>query len=102
MTHFGHRPGIRLTETIEYQTVSGSHLLHQRYVSFVDHLGPFVCFGGDKLAKFGGRPTKHHAAEVGELFPHRWISERRVDRIVQAFDDFRWRTLWRAKPIKGA
>jgi hypothetical protein len=66
----------------------------------MDHLGPFVGFGGEEFAEFQRRSAEHHTAEIGEFLFHFGIGERVVDRLVQHTDDFCRRAFRRVEPIK--
>src|SRR5262249_3836381 len=53
----------------------------------LDHLGPFLGFVGNELAKIGGRARERRAAEVGEPCFHVRVCEGRVDLFVEFLDD---------------
>src|SRR5262249_39672685 len=68
----------------------------------LDHLGPFLGFVGDELAKIGGRARKRRAAEVGEPRFHVGVCEGRVDLPVELVDDLDGCAFWRAHAVPTA
>src|SRR5262245_19047891 len=62
----------------------GSLRLHARELH---HLGPFLSFGGDVLAKLSGRAGKYCAAQVGEPRFHLGVGERGIDFAVELVHD---------------
>src|SRR5215510_11574354 len=74
------RPAIRLTAVMEYRSELPRSL--RLDAGRLDHLGPFLGFVGNELAKIGGRARECRAAEVGEPCFHVRICEGRVDLFV--------------------
>src|SRR4029453_19676239 len=68
----------------------------------LDHLGPFLGFVGNELAKIGGRARKRRAAQVSETGLYFWIGETDVDLPIELVDDFSGRVLGRTDTRPGA
>src|SRR5262245_20614152 len=65
-------------------------------VGLPDHLGPLLGFVGDELTEVAGRASKRRAIQISELCLDLGISERRVDLLVELFDNLNGRVSRRA------
>jgi len=61
-----------------------------------DHLAPLLRFVGNELAVIGWRARQRRPAHVNEPRLDRWIGKTCVNPLVEAFDNFSGRALWRS------
>src|SRR5262249_19702507 len=68
----------------------------------LDHLRPFLGFGGNEFTKLSRRAGKHCATQIGKARLHLGIVESRIDLLVELVDDFSRRVFWCADALPAA
>src|SRR5262249_13814526 len=66
------------------------------------HLGPFLGFLGDELAKIGGRTREHCTSQIGEARLHGGIGESGINFLVELLDNIYGRGLGSYDPIPAS
>src|SRR5262245_37850938 len=68
----------------------------------LDHLGPFLDFLGDELAKIGGRTREHCTSQIGEARLHGGIGESGINFLVELLDNIYGRGLGYYDPVPAS
>src|SRR5262249_60199464 len=67
-----------------------------------DHLGPFLGFLRDELAKVGRRACKQRTSQVGEAFLYIGVAQSCIDLCVELLDNRHGRATGRDDPIPAS